>query len=122
MNGTDSLWLFSEAGDKDFAAHMEKLHARLQVTGLSLHDYQELVRLSKTPGLDWLDISVELENLDLLSFTSICFALCERWFDVKMPLLRAYITEDFFETVTNTMRRDGVCGQVPMSGWQAIAN
>lgn len=105
-----------------FIGFMKDAADRIVSSGLSLHDYQELVRLSKTPGLDWLDISVELENLDLLSFTSICFALCERWFDVKMPLLRAYITEDFFETVTNTMRRDGVCGQVPMSGWQAIAN
>ncbi len=98
----------------DFAGHMARMHARLFSHGLSFRDYQEIILLCGEPGLDWLEISAELDRLDLLPFTSVCLALCERWYGMKSPLLRAYLTERFYQTVTETIRRDGSCGPVPM--------
>lgn len=58
----------------------------------------------------WQRIEQQLEKLQLLDFTRICFSLCEHWFDVKMPLKSACLNEAFYKKATAKTFRDGVFG------------
>ena len=60
--------------------------------------------------MNWDTVERELRKLQLLEFTRICFGLCERWFDVKMPLKPATLSESFFAKATNKTFDDGVFG------------
>lgn len=80
--------------------------------GSGFRAYLDMVLLARrwTERLDWPWIEKELTEMGLLEFTRTCFALCERWFGVKMPLEQAPLDEDFFATVTEKTFTDGVFG------------
>lgn len=61
--------------------------------------------------LDWCRLEAELDRIQLLRFTKTCFRLCERWFEVEMPLKSEEIEEDFFQSVTQKICSDGVFGR-----------
>lgn len=60
--------------------------------------------------LDWKWITDELEKIELLEFTKMCFAFCQRWFGVTMPLEAEKLDENFFEEVTAKTFNDGTFG------------
>lgn len=60
--------------------------------------------------MDWKAISDQLERLSLLEFARTCFALCERWFGVSMPIVSQELDERFFEEATRKVFRDGLFG------------
>ncbi len=59
--------------------------------------------------VDWNWIETELHRLKLYEFAGVCFTLCEKWFDVKMPFA-AELKDGFYEKVTQKMFKDGVFG------------
>ena len=38
-------------------------------------------------NMNWVWITQQLEELDLLAFTQTCFALCEKWFGVCLTIM-----------------------------------
>lgn len=60
--------------------------------------------------MDWLWIEKQLEELKLLEFTKKCFTLCEHWFDVRMPMSAAELSDGFVELITEKMFQDGLFG------------
>ncbi len=78
--------------------------------GSGFRAYLDMVLMVKNCELDWDWLENELIRLKLFDFTKTCFALCERWFDVKMPLGKKQIEESFFEEVTEKTFRDGIFG------------
>lgn len=60
--------------------------------------------------LDWKWITDELEKIELLGFAKMCFAFCQRWFGVTMPLEPEQLDENFFEEVTAKTFNDGTFG------------
>ena len=79
--------------------------------GMGLRAFLDMVfMVQNEPGLDWAWLEEELARLELLEFTRTCFALCERWFEVRMPLSPGRLSESFFEEVTGKAFCDGVFG------------
>lgn len=60
--------------------------------------------------LDWDWIKNELSELELLDFAKTCSALCQKWFEVKLPIEAAKISEDFLERITEKTFQDGIFG------------
>ena len=79
--------------------------------GSGFRAYLDMVMFTRNnEKLDWEWISEELKKMNLLQFAETCFALCERWFDVKMPLPHKELDESFFEEITEKTFNDGVFG------------
>lgn len=90
-------------------AHLAK---HITNKGIGFRSFLDLVFIcQKEDGImDWKWICTELEKLKLLDFTKTCFAFCEKWFDVKMPLKSFSIENGFYETVTDKIFNDGIFG------------
>ncbi len=80
--------------------------------GVGFRFFLDLVFLCRAEEgqLNWNRITEQLESLKLLDFTKICFALCERWFCVKMPLDKPGLDESFYEAATEKVFADGIFG------------
>lgn len=60
--------------------------------------------------IDWQAVTAQLEQLALLDFTKTCFAFCQRWFGVSMPIASAGLDDSFYEEATRKAFRDGLFG------------
>ena len=90
-------------------AHTAK---HLTTKGSGFRPYLDMVLTARhwADRLDWPWIARELDELRLLDFTKVCFALCERWFGVKMPLDGARRPEEFWAAATAKCFSDGLFG------------
>lgn len=79
-------------------------------SGSGFRAYLDMVLMAQKCELNWEWIKAELEKLKMLEFTETCFALCEKWFDVKMPLEHKELDPFFFEEITEKTFHDGVFG------------
>lgn len=79
--------------------------------GSGFRAYLDMVLMTKHCDLDWAWLEDELRKLELLEFTRTCFALCENWFGVRMPLGGKQLSEAFLEEVTEKTFRDGAFGK-----------
>lgn len=79
--------------------------------GSGVRPFLDMIFLTRAnPGMDWDWIQAELKKLRLLDFTKTCFALCERWFGVKMPLATPPLSDAFFDSTTAKIFADGLWG------------
>lgn len=108
--GPDGVWI-PEAG-YHFLYLMAHNAKHTMNKGNGFRAYLDLVFFCRGEGrnLDWPRIARELEKLRLLEFTKTCFALCESWFGVKMPIPGRALEEDFLEEITEKTFRDGLFG------------
>ena len=79
-------------------------------SGSGFRAYLDMVFYSRNKDLDWVFLEGELTKMGLIEFTRTCFALCEEWFAVEMPLAHRGLEEGFLETVTRKTFHDGVFG------------
>ncbi len=86
--------------------HLKK---HLLNSGAGFRQFMDLVVVMQKCNLDWTWLQETLKKLELLDFTKVCFALCEKWFAVQMPL-RAELTEAFYESATEKIFANGVFG------------
>lgn len=79
--------------------------------GVGLRAFMDMVFLTRdTNEMNWEWLESELEKIKLLGFTKVCFLLCEKWFNVQMPLSGYTMSDEFFEGITDKVFRDGVFG------------
>lgn len=80
--------------------------------GMGFRTFMDLIFLTQKTGekMDWEWIRRELENLKLWGFTKTCFAFCEQWFDVRMPVKTGTLDMNFYSEVTAKMFNDGIFG------------
>lgn len=81
--------------------------------GSGFRPFLDMVFLVRSAGerMDWNWLQKELSEICLLDFTKTCFELCERWFDVEMPLAFGELDEKFYQDVTRKVFADGIFGQ-----------
>lgn len=80
--------------------------------GIGFRAFLDMVFMVRACGnrLDWSYLERELRRLKLLDFTRICFAFCQRWLNVQMPLSPPRLKADFYEYVTAKAFQDGTFG------------
>ena len=77
--------------------------------GYGFRAFIDMVMYTEKNELDWDYLEKELKNIQLLSFTQVCFAFCERWFGVTMPL-SVPLDEKFYQEISAKVIRDGLFG------------
>lgn len=80
--------------------------------GSGFRAYVDMVLMIKAcrDKLDWKWIEQELNDIRLLSFSKICFSLCEQWFDTEMPLKKKLPEKAFIDLATEKTFDDGIFG------------
>lgn len=121
----DGVWEYSEAvtGSSCYIPKAE-FHFLYLVTHTAKHiihkgsgfrPFLDMVFMARQTNdndrnMDWSWIAKQLEALELLDFTKTCFALCERWFGVRMPFVSKELEDSFYEKITCKTFRDGIFG------------
>ncbi len=80
--------------------------------GVGFRQFLDIAVLVKNKGavMNWVWITEQLECIGLLEFAKVCFALIERWFDVKSPIESNALDDDFFDIVNEKTFDSGVFG------------
>lgn len=86
--------------------HLKK-HFLMEGVGFRL--FLDLAIVAESGLLHWDVLRGQLEQARLLEFAETCFALCERWFDMKLPLTRP-ISDAFYREAVDTTLANGVYG------------
>lgn len=110
----DGAWDYADDGELSpnmqflfLLAHTAK---HILNCGSGFRPFLDMVFLAKSDNLDWEFVTAELEKIQLLEFCKVCFALCERWFGVELPLEAAKLSEEFFAQATEKAFFDGLFG------------
>ena len=110
--GLNSDYLF--VPDEDFHFLYMMTHAAKHVinNGIGFRVYLDMALMIRLANdrMNWDLIKNELEKLKLLKFTEICFACCERWFGISMPLGTKLVDEDLVSIITEKTFSDGLFG------------
>ena len=78
--------------------------------GIGIRPFMDLAVMAKQLPLDPEIISADLALIGLEKFAGICAALCERWFEILLPVVQQPLSESFFERVTNFILTNGLYG------------
>ena len=86
--------------------HLKK---HLLNSGAGFRQFMDLAVAVKGWPLDWNTLDPQLDRLELKRFTRVCFALCEKWFDVAMPMAEA-LSPEFVTQATEKILGNGIFG------------
>lgn len=115
----DRVWDYTEQRDEQFYLKPEfhflylLAHTAKHIInkGYGIRGFLDLVFFVRgEPDMDWGWLEEQMQELRLLDFAKTCFALCQRWFGVELPLVSGELDEGFFQTVTAKIFRDGLWG------------
>lgn len=93
-----------------FLYHMTHTAKHIINLGSGIRPFLDMTLWVCKQKLDWDWIIEELRHLQLLDFTRVCFALCEKWFQVEMPFRSENLSEKFVQEVSEKMFLDGLWG------------
>lgn len=109
--GLNSEYMYVPDDNYHFLYLMTHTAKHIINNGSGFRAYLDMYMFTKdNEDLDWEWIRNELIKLRLMEFTETCFALCEKWFDVKMPLSHKELDPAFYEEITEKTFNDGVFG------------
>lgn len=118
---TEDLWNYAIPEQNSSRFHLDwnyhlvflLLHLKKHFvsSGVGLRLFVDLVVVCQKAEIDVQRLRSDLEKLDLLKFSSLCFAFCERCFGVSMPFA-ADIDDDFFEKYSKRFLETGIYGQM----------
>lgn len=77
--------------------------------GIGFRQFMDLAVVVPKRDLDWDWLKETLQKLELWEFAQTCFALCEKWFAVSMPV-KAEITPEFCQAAAEKIFANGVFG------------
>lgn len=112
----NDFWKYVKDGQLDWGFHLMflLLHLRkhLMNSGVGFRQFMDIAVTARGAAdrIDWRWVRDTLKTLELLRFAEICFALCERWFDIPSPLPAEPPAEGFFESATEKIFSDGIFG------------
>jgi len=78
--------------------------------GVGLRLFIDLAALCQKVEINQKQLEADLEQVGLLKFASLCFAFCEKWFDVAMPFC-AKLDETFYKNFTEKVLENGLYGE-----------
>ena len=107
-------WVKSNKLNSSFHFLYVILHMRKHFLngGIGIRFFIDLAMLSKSNDIDWPYVKRELLKLKLLSFTIICFGLCQEWFGIKNPFEDASLTNEFICDAKNMVITNGIFGNI----------
>ena len=107
---TQSEYIYVPDEEYHFLYLMTHTAKHIINNGSGFRAYLDMVRFTDQADLNWSFIKQELERMELLDFTKTCFALCEKWFGVTMPIEHEPLDDTFYINITEKTFHDGVFG------------
>ncbi len=88
------------------------LHLRKHMIGegVGFRQFMDVAVLALQPGINWEQAKFWLNELHLVKFSQICFAFCQRWFDIQIPTDKLELKEDLYNESTERILAGGVFG------------
>ena len=111
----NNFWIYVKDGKLDWNFHflylLVHLRKHILLSGAGFRMFMDLaVIMNSNSMLDWKWIETKLNELELLKFAQVCFALIEKWFGIIAPLEFAGIDSVFVEKTTEKIFANGVFG------------
>lgn len=111
----NDYWNYEKDGRLDWSFHFLYLIAHLRKhlmnKGVGFRMFMDLaVVIQKVSALDWLWIEEKLNELEMLKFAQICFALINSWFGISVPMEYPDLDAQFLEETTEKILTNGVFG------------
>lgn len=116
---TELAWEYTKESERpfqyelDWSFHLVFLILHLKKhflnSGVGFRQFMDLTVVAHNQKIDWIWVEKTLAELDLLDFSKVCFALCEYWFVIKMPLT-CDLSDEFIEKSTEKVFHNGVFG------------
>ena len=112
----NDCWRHYENGAIDVNFHFVYLVAHLRkhlLEGVGFRQFYDFAVLAKNAKdvFDWDQIRQELRKINLLSFTEVCFALCQKWFKVAPPFEVPKLPKGFAREAAEEICQNGVFGE-----------
>lgn len=109
----NNMWGYIKDGKIDASFHfiylLHHLKKHLTSSGAGFRQFFDIACVSKNCSeLDWDWILKTLDELEMLDFANMCFALCHRWFDADID--GSGVDDDFYEEATDKIFSNGVFG------------
>jgi len=106
---------FARHGKLDRSFHFVFLLAHLRKhimnAGVGFRMFMDIDAAARNDqNLDWDWIEDKLEYLGMKDFSSICFALCERWFGTRFVIETKDLTDEFLKYSTDKIFGNGIFG------------
>ncbi len=78
--------------------------------GVGFRQFMDVAVLASLPEINWRQAGLWFKELGLEKFSQVCFALCKRWFCVKIPASSVELQEEFYNDATEKILNNGVFG------------
>lgn len=110
IKGTENIYIPDE--NFHFLYLITHLAKHIINKGMGFRAFMDLVFLTQQAGerMNWQWITRELKKIKLFEFTKTCFAFCQRWFHVQMPIASISLDDRFYYETTAKMFSDGIFG------------
>ena len=111
----NDYWNYVKDGKLDWSFHflylIAHLRKHLMLKGVGFRMFMDVaVVIQKESTLDWLWIEKKLNELDMLRFAKVCFALIDYWFGITAPIEFSNLDRVFLERTTEKIIENGVFG------------
>lgn len=114
-------------GKLDLTYHLVYLilHLRKHMLGqgVGFRQFMDVAVLASQPEINWEQAELWLKEIHLVKFSQMCFAFCQRWFDIKIAAGKLELPDDFYNVFTERILSGGVFGgNVKESKGNAVFN
>lgn len=110
----NNCWMFYDGVQLDENFHFLYLFVHLRkhmfLEGAGFRQLMDIVFMMKNAEIDWKWIEDNARKVNLWAFIKKVLAFNERWFQIQSPVETSNIEEDFYETATEIIFKNGVFG------------
>ena len=116
----DKVWDYANRIDGRIRLELELTYHLLYVllhlrkhflfTGVGFRQFMDVAILAVQPEINWNQADLWFKELKLEKFSKVCFAFCQRWFNIKIPFETIKLDEDFYQVTTEKTFTGGLFG------------
>lgn len=111
----NNCWEYVYNGKLEISFHflflLVHLRKHLMNEGVGIRQFMDVaVMVKNEKNLDWQWIVEKMIDLKLMKFAGICFALIDKWFEIKAPIEPVTLEDGFIERATEKIIANGVFG------------
>ena len=111
----NDCWKYVDHNQLDPSFHflflLIHLRKHLMGWGVGFRQFMDVAAMAKNEkNLNWKWIREKLEELQLMTFASMCFAMINRWFDLSLPDAAENLEDSFYKEATDSILSNGIFG------------
>lgn len=91
---------------------MLHLRKHLLQEGIGFRQFMDVAALASQADINWKQVELWFDELNLVKFSQVCFAFCRKWFDIQIPNYECELEEGFYSIFTEKMLAGGVFGLI----------